>query len=181
VTRTTRTLGRPRKLDWDEVRRVYAIIGTYYGTAKHFGVSDPSIRYIIDAEFRERKAQEQRERKAWVGVCVDCGAPATKTQGYAHRAGRCMACAAKHLAARVRPDALRCSLCQQWLPDEAFGPRPNRIQRRGRHPECRPCQAVRKRDERRFQGEAYLAYERARKARERQARRAAPNPTEEAT
>jgi hypothetical protein len=135
---------RPRAFDWDEAARLYTELRNYSEVARRLGVAAQSVRYALQPQAREYNARYQRENKPHQGICPDCGGVASV--GRWREGSTCWACKAKRQATSVRPDALRCSLCAQWLPDADFGPSRRRVERRGRHPECKPCQAARKRD-----------------------------------
>lgn len=141
-----------RAFDWDEARRLHDEGHSYSAIARRYGVTPAAVRRVLVPGLREkinaRAVEWVRENHPHVGPCVDCGEPCSSAR-YRHGA-RCKACDTKAKATSVHPDALRCCLCQLWLPDEDFSPAPSKAQRRGRTAECKPCLAQRKRDDRRF-------------------------------
>lgn len=155
-----------RKFDWDIAKRLRDEGMTYNDIAKQLGVTKMAVVYAVDDDLRRKQrayhSEWQKASKRWVGTCIDCGDPATRTRGYGSRHGRCRACAAKTLTTTVREDTLRCSCCGLWLPDEEFHNQAQRKHRRGRHGICRPCSAVMKRDWRQANPDLSRAYERAR-------------------
>lgn len=74
----------------------------------------------------------------------------------------------------VRDGELRCSTCQEWLPDTEFPRSSAEPQRRGRHFSCRPCNTELRRAHRAKMSEAQREAVRARdRERKAEARRAA--------
>lgn len=157
-------MGRPRKLNYTEVRLLYGQLGSYRAVAKELGCAEPSVRRIIDPKVREHQAQYQRNHKPYVGTCPDCNGPASNRYPSSSQS-ICRDCRSKRLATSVRPDALRCSCCRLWLPDDSFPTQAGRKQRRGRHGICTPCGNVMKRDWRATNAERERAKDRERKRR----------------
>ena len=138
-----RRVGRPRKFDWDEARRLRGLGLTYKEIGVRLGVSLNSVRMACDDEARARYYLMRSDRAYWrTGACVDCGTPVNRFRP----GSRCMDCNAKHMAFTVRDDCLLCTSCNRWLPDDNFPMEKARRQRRGRHSLCRPCGAAGKRE-----------------------------------
>lgn len=160
-------MGRPRGFDWDQAKRLRDAGFTVSEIADQLGVATMSVYRSLDPVLRERIATRQRNRRAWIGACIDCGGPASiaKASGGSSRNGRCRECANKAAAVSVRPDTLRCSGCRYWLPDDDFPHAVALKARRGRHAMCRPCQNVARQLNRLANRERERAYDHARRAR----------------
>lgn len=141
-------MGRPRKFDWDEARRLRESGMSFDAIARQLGVSSTAVICALDPEYRSRNRAQalawQFKHKPWRGVCPDCGGVASTGRG---QWARCRACYAKLQATSVRDDTLRCHRCREWKPDDAFTQKPTTTKlRRGRDAECKTCQAQRKRE-----------------------------------
>lgn len=128
------------KWDHDEGLRLYAAGLSIPAIARLMGVSDASVRLVVDPAYR-RACRESMRRSRKVNRCEGCGAMIWKAQPGWISGRLCRRCAAAEQATSIRPDSLRCSACGDWKADEDFPHRQGRIARRGRHGTCRGCQA----------------------------------------
>jgi hypothetical protein len=160
-----------RKFDWDEARRLRAEGASVSEISQQMRVTKAAIWRVVTPGAIEKEAEYHR-RLARTGICDECGGPMNRLSRY-RGATRCAKCAALANATTVRPDALLCSTCREWKPDEDF-PSGNKTKaRRGRHSQCRVCLTLAKRDYRRRNRERERAYDRAYRARRRTERNAA--------
>lgn len=83
--------GSPRRFDHDEARRLRAEGARLVDIARQFGVSDTTIRFVTDADYRARRGRGRPRTK----VCPDC-------QGSMIAAAtRCRPCWKRHAAANA--------------------------------------------------------------------------------
>lgn len=143
-----------RSFDHDLCRRLYTHgVWTQKSLAEFFGVSACMIQQVLNPEYAAATYRATIERqRAHSHNCSECEAPITNgAAANARRRGfdpiKCGKCRQRAAAPTVRPDTLLCCACQQWLPDEDFPHRHDRSAgaRRGRHSQCRLCNAVAKR------------------------------------
>jgi hypothetical protein len=159
-------MGRPRKFDYDEARKMYAT-GRFTMTevARRFGVSRPAMWRVLDDEHRERADAESRRRtrERYLQPCIDgCE---TLTWAIPGRVGRCPACTAKlrrtaeHGTESRYSSGCRCDRCRRAASDakrqrriatrvpcsHGCGTLVDSINRRqpDKPPECVPCANVR--------------------------------------
>lgn len=141
-----------RKFDHDLCRTLWSHgIWTQQGLADFFGVTVTRVRQVLIPEYGElctRRAQEKG--RALHHHCPQCDAPITCSDVYQGRyrgvdVELCGKCRVRNAASTVRPDTLRCHLCQQWLPDDQFPSRKDAHARRGRHGQCQLCNSESKR------------------------------------
>lgn len=134
--------GRPRSIDYDEVRRLHTGGASVAELAERFGVSAHPIRCAVNEGFRlrqnaKRKRLSEQKRRPCLGGC------GTLVWMHQHgRSGLCIRCLALATATTVREDTLRCSRCHEWKPDEAFPRRSRTVARRGRASLCTPCGTI---------------------------------------
>jgi hypothetical protein len=135
--------GRPRLIDYDAVTRLRATGLSVAECSRRLGISDHSVRYASDPEFRARVLAVNSQRRYWATPCPACGvADASR-----HREGAlCQTCRADERTESVRETTLRCATCREWKADGEFSPKPSVPRRRGRDAECRSCAASRKRE-----------------------------------
>lgn len=151
VSRTVSTKRRrvyPHRFDHDHARWLYEAGWSYGQIAHDMGVTANAVVYALDAQVRARAAAQQL---AWTrrARCIDCGGPCTRNT--ANDAHRCAPCGQAATITTVRPDALRCSACAAWQPDEAYGRSglARHTHRRARRQMCRACETTQRRDRRR--------------------------------
>ena len=129
-----------RKFDWDEAKRLHGLGWSMKDIADLFGVSQGSIRQIVNPALREATTRRSSEWQKQ-GVCRTCGGPCSRRRG--SEAWECHDCSVERRTTSARDDELQCMNCREWKPDEDF-PR-NRSEgkyRRGRHGICRPCNTI---------------------------------------
>ena len=131
-------MGRPRLVDYDEVRRLY-VTGefTYQDLANRFGVSTFPIQRAVRPETAEKQARWHQQHK--VPCAAGCGRMVYRDWYGGERL--CRSCWADEIRTSVQPGALRCVVCKVWKPDDAFPCSRAEPHRRGRHSNCRACQA----------------------------------------
>lgn len=115
--------------------------------AKEYGVTVERIYQVVSPKHKAWH-EAYRERLKHTGQCGRCG---KATNYFAQRFGSklCVRCAADDRITTVRPDELRCGRCKSWLPDGSFGLyRAAPAYRRGRHHNCRSCEAKMRRERR---------------------------------
>lgn len=146
-----------RKFDWDEAKRLHEDGMSYNAIAARFGVSQTAIWRVVTPGAREKS---NARIAAWqkTGVCSDCGGKATRRHAQAD--SLCMKCSARRSRTSVRDDALWCSGCQQWKPDDDFPKDRAEAHRRDRHVYCRPCNTRTRREWRHRNPEKEKAYQR---------------------
>lgn len=136
------------RFDHDHARWLYEAGWTYEQIAHDMGVSWNSVVYALDPR---QRAQAAAQHLAWSrrARCIDCGGPCTRTT--ANDAHRCVPCGHAASITSVRPDALWCSACATWQPDEAYGRSglARHTHRRNRRMTCRACETIHRRDRRR--------------------------------
>jgi hypothetical protein len=143
-----------RKFDHDFARELRAEGMTYQQLADHFSVSVTALEIVFNAKIRTRnRAGTARRNRELREPCLGgCGALVWRhgAQGRA-RTGYCPACSGLRRATTVRETTLRCSLCGEWKPDEAFPLQRAAKARRARAGDCRSCQTIRRREHRKRQ------------------------------
>lgn len=148
---------RPRTFDYEEARRLRSTGLSYESIGQLLGVSDYSARMACNPGARERKRLQKRVTQT--SRCVGCGAICSFNV-YVQDEPRCWACACE-AKAKVRDGKAFCPTCGRWKLLKEFSPSSVRPYR-GVHNECRPCQTVRRRENRQNNRERERAYERAR-------------------
>ncbi len=130
-------MGRPRLIDYEEVRRLYAT-GDYTQRqlADMFGVSTAPIERAVTAGYAERQARRQEKLK--VPCANGCG---NLVHGRYAPGRLCRDCWAESTRTSVRETTLKCCVCQLWDFDKGFPRSKHEPHRRGRHTVCRKCQA----------------------------------------
>lgn len=132
-----------RVFNHQEARDLRAQGWAYNRIAEKLGVNvnsviracDPVRRKIIDAKTAAYTREHYRAPcKGGCGTMIW-----TNVQ---RRTGYCRTCTGKLRATTVRDDALLCSRCGVWQPDEAFPRRADAKSRRQRAGLCRPCQTA---------------------------------------
>lgn len=165
-------MGRPRKFDHDEARRLYRAGWTKTELARFFGVSHPSIANVVD----ERVARAQREwhKAIFAATCDECGGACSKNW-YAERVRldrtlcqKCYSTLLSEEALLARHDEhgnLRCGHCGAYKPLEEYriGPSGSPFKR------CRLCETEARRDWRHRNRERENAWQREYKRKRRQA------------
>lgn len=136
------SLGRRRTFDHEIAQAMRADGLTLEVIAQAMGVSEQAVRYATSEKQREYAKRYQQENRTWMGTCRGCGGEAARYRGIQ---ALCRSCRAKARTESVRPDALRCCRCREWLPDECFSPQRGKAVRRERNAECKPCAAARRR------------------------------------
>lgn len=150
--------GRHRTFDYEEAKRLRATGDfTRKQLADRFGVSVYAIDYATKPQLRDYARGKQLGYRV---PCEDCGAP---MHGRYRPSAVCKPCANIRAATSVRPDALRCSTCREWKPDDSFPHNSSEAARRGRHTLCRACTTEQKRAYRRRNPNYERDYVRARR------------------
>jgi hypothetical protein len=121
-----------RKFDWDEARVRYQAGEPAAAIARSYGVSRTAVRRVVSEAEYDRDAARLAARQT-SGRCADCDSPINP------RSTRCANCSHRAKATTVRPSELRCSLCGEWKPDDAFHHDHRRPSRRHRRYLCRTC------------------------------------------
>ncbi len=134
-----RKKGEMRHVDWDQVKRLYVSGMTYKQVAEKMGVSYKTVASICNPDTREQNRLSARKR-FMNNTCIDCGGECSK------QSTRCQKCAGSYRVSTVRVDSLRCSICREWKPDEAFSRNSRRPQRRFHSYTCRDCSSKERRE-----------------------------------
>lgn len=143
-----------RTFDHDLCRRLYKHgVWTQKGLAEFFGVSTAMIQLVLnDKQAAAAYTRTIARGRAHSHDCANCQTPITNAAATnARRRGTdasiCGKCRQRAAAPTVRADTLRCSSCLLWMSDEEFPLRrsTNAYARRGRHAQCRLCNAEAKR------------------------------------
>lgn len=140
-------MGRVRTFDYEEARRLRAQGVSLRDIADYLGVGYSRIAQVTRPDYEREEAERRARAHAnCQQVCHYCGGLATwnRYSQRSHSVPRCRACywqqrRASYVSPYARDDALYCSSCEQWLPDEAFPKRSENRVRRGRHGWCRDC------------------------------------------
>lgn len=160
-----------RAFDHEEAARLREQGWTQQRIADHFGVSVAGVRRVL---VPSERARMDAYSKRWIKEhykrpCIrGCGRLAWHHPG---RRGICQTCATEEKTMSVRPDALLCSRCGKWKPDEEFPLRRGAMGRRQRAHLCRPCSTITRREHRQRNPqhrEHDLIYRRAKREREKQ-------------
>lgn len=135
-------MGRPRLVDYDEVRRLYATgEWTQKQLAERFGVSVMPIQRAVNPRAVAYQRQYLKDHR--VSCASGCGA-LVYTNG--QRTLLCRACFAKTQRTAIREDSLKCHGCKEWKPDAEFPHSRPMLARRGRHNFCRACCTAQRRE-----------------------------------
>lgn len=155
-----------RAFDHDLAREQRAEGWTWRRIAEYHGVSMTAVERVVKPGVRARMNEHvrrnwEKKRKPCKGGCGrriwDHFGPTRQVSGY------CPTCFGELRAApNVRPDALRCTKCGEWKPDEDFGEQ-KRNTRRGRRTWCRACESANRRAIRHANAERERAYTRNQK------------------
>jgi hypothetical protein len=140
-----------RRFDWDQAHRLRSDGWSYGQIARVLGVTTGAVRQACDEEYR-LAVLAAVVRFQTSGVCSVCGARCSRNRST--QTPICRSCSLDNLATSVDDDALRCTKCNRWLPDEDFafvspGARHRRIRRRGRRHYCRSCESKARAERRR--------------------------------
>jgi len=135
-----------RKFDWDKALELRARGAPIAAIARILGVSVTAVRMAVVPGSRE-EARDRKRRWQAIGqeLCEECDGPRSRNDSADVR--HCLACSIKLRRTSVREDALRCSVCREWLPDDRFY-RSNissHAARRGRRRDCKACNDARSR------------------------------------
>lgn len=167
---TKRVRTYQRQFDHDEARSLRAEDPkrwTYRELAAHFDVTEPAIYRVVKPGAAERQSRRTVEflRSRRLPCVGGCG---TLVWPGADRSGLCIRCVGVRRSTTARPDALLCTRCREWKPDDEFSANKKAVARRGRITYCRPCAAAVRREFRHKHPESEKAAERRRAATRRQ-------------
>ncbi len=130
-------MGRPRLVDYDEVRRLYATGDyTHKQLAAMFGVSTGPIERVLTPGCAERADRRQKQMR--VPCANGCG---NLVHGRYAPGRLCRKCWTDSTRTTVRETTLQCAICKLWDFDDGFPRNRSETHRRGRHTVCRKCQA----------------------------------------
>jgi hypothetical protein len=161
-----------RVFDHDEAQRLHAEGWSYARLAVRYGVSEAAVGRVCNPRTRERMDENSKKhnRRARVPCRGGCGR-LVWMHGRINkmtRTGFCQDCwNASKTAADERPEELRCTKCREWKQDENFTKEKGRKTRRGLKSQCRGCETIARRENRRKNPERERATDRARKRKKR--------------
>lgn len=140
-------MGAPRKIDYDQARRLRKAGWTYTRIGELFDCVPEAVRMALDDSAYEKQADARRrfQQRKFQVACPRCGTVRCVNVYQQDAAKLCRSCTiADRLAERITDTEARCTSCGEWKPHDAFHTR------RGRPATlCRPCDTEAKRDWRR--------------------------------